>query len=448
MPEIAKHDGERKPGLSQEIEALFARARGDNPEECWLGAETAEASRWFFERMPNGSVEHYRIPRDDDYGDREDARSVIDQYNLSHDGEEKGGTMDFEQWMERTKGKPIISGRSIKVRWDALDPEIKIEKEVARSTSAKALTRMTFPDIKYVVPDIIVEGLTLLAGKPKIGKSWMLLDMAIAVAKGEYTLGDRDVLTGTERTPCNGIKCEQGDVLYCALEDNLRRLQSRLLKLLDGKASPERLDFVNEMPTLAKGGLDMVRAWITSKPHPRLVVIDTLAMVRDPAKRTQTTYEADYQSVKELHKLALDHRLAIIIVHHLRKAEADDAFDTISGTLGLSAAPDSVLVLARDSSGNVILHGKGRDLEEIEKAMIFDGERCTWYIEGEAADVKRSTERTMILNALAGADEPLGANDIAAETGMRAMNVRFLLRKLVAEGAIERAERGKYSLKK
>jgi hypothetical protein len=307
---------------------------------------------------------------------------------------------------------------------------------------------MTFPDIKYVVPGIIVEGLTLLAGKPKIGKSWMLLGMSIAVASGGYTLGDKDVTVGHERAPLDGIKCEEGDVLYCALEDNQRRLQSRLLKMLDGKPSPARLEFMTEMPRLAGGGLNVVHEWIAARKHPRLVIIDTLAMVKEPAKRNQTAYEADYASVVELRKLAAEHGIAIIIVHHLRKAEADDAFDTVSGTLGLTGAPDSILVLARDKGGNVTLHGKGRDLEEIAKAMIFDADFCTWRIAGEADEVRRSSESAAILDALAESpDEPLGANEIGAEIEMRPHNVRFLLHKLKKTGAIEKVSRGKYRLK-
>jgi RecA-family ATPase len=306
---------------------------------------------------------------------------------------------------------------------------------------------MIFPDIKFVVPDIIVEGLILLAGKPKIGKSWMLLDMAIAAASGGYTLGDKMVGTvkaDGERAPLNGIKCEQGDVLYCALEDNERRLKSRLLKLLQGRPTPARLDFITELPRLKLGGLKRIREWIAAKEKPRLVIIDTLAMVKEPAKRTQTAYEADYASVVELRQLAAEYGVAVIIVHHLRKAEADDAFDTVSGTLGLTGAPDSVLVLKRESNGSVVLHGKGRDLEEIEKAMIFEGEYCTWRIAGEADEIKRSTERGVVLNVIVESDEPVGIHDIMAETGMKSQNVRFLLHKLKKEGAIVKVERGKY----
>jgi RecA-family ATPase len=222
---------------------------------------------------------------------------------------------------------------------------------------------LTFNPIKYVVPCVIVEGLTLLAGKPKLGKSWLLLHMAIAVARGGFTLGD--------------IHCAEGDVLYLALEDNLRRLQARMTKLLGLQQWPSRLQFLCEMPRLAEGGLAKIKEWIAGAEHPRLVIIDTLAMVRMPNRKDQSTYDADYAAVKELRKLANEAGIAIVLVHHLRKADADDAFDTVSGTLGLTGAPDTILVLKRDTAGNIILHGRGRDLVEIEKAVTFNRDACT-----------------------------------------------------------------------
>jgi len=301
-------------------------------------------------------------------------------------------------------------------------------------THAEALKTMTFEPIKYVVPGIIVEGLTLLAGKPKIGKSWLLLHAANAVASKRFTLGT--------------THCPEGDVLYCALEDNLRRLQSRLTKLLGiARDWPARLEFQCEMPRLANGGLDFIRTWIKSKPHPRLVIIDTLAMVRAPKKRDDTNYADDYAAALELRTLATESGVAIVLVHHLRKADSEDAFDTISGTLGLTGAPDSVLVLKRDTSGTIILHGRGRDLSEIELAMAFDRDACTWRITGDAEAVRRSAERTAVVTAIDEAGEPIGPNDIAAEIGAKAGNVRFLLHKLVKEGAIEKAAYGKYRIK-
>jgi AAA domain/Transcriptional regulator, AbiEi antitoxin len=305
----------------------------------------------------------------------------------------------------------------------------------ASPTSAEALQNMTFPPIKYVVPGIIVEGLTLIAGKPKIGKSWLLLHTAIAVARGGFTLGD--------------IHCIECDVLYCALEDNLRRLQSRMTKLLGiSQPWPKRLQFRCEMPRLTEGGLDSIKQWIESVEHPRLIIIDVLTRVRPPRKKDQPQYDADYDSVVELRTLANAHGIAVVVVHHQRKMEADDPFDTISGTLGLTGVPDSVLVLKydRDGSGTVVLHGRGRDLAEIEKAISFNKSTCVWTITGEVPDVRASTERTAILAAMQEIGGPASANEVAAGAELKPGSVRKMLERMAKAGTIARIGRGKYQL--
>jgi AAA domain/RepB DNA-primase from phage plasmid/IclR helix-turn-helix domain len=298
-------------------------------------------------------------------------------------------------------------------------------------TTMETLKTMTFPPIKYVVPGILVEGLTLIAGKPKIGKSWLLLHAALAVARGGFTLGD--------------LHCVEGDVLYCALEDSERRMQSRATKLLGIVNDwPKRMGVCHSLPRLGDGGANIIRNWIETQPHPRLIVIDPLAMIRALKKIDESNYQSDYLALLELRDLANKFGVAVAVVHHLRKAEADDPFDTISGTLGLTGAVDSILALKRDSGGKYVLHGKGRDLIELEKALSFDRGACLWRIEGEAADLRRSAERTAILDAIAEAKEPLTPTDIAAATRMKVPNVKFLLRKLLDEGVIEKAAYGSY----
>jgi RecA-family ATPase len=306
------------------------------------------------------------------------------------------------------------------------------QKLLDKAKSLNVLEHMIFDPIKHVVPGILIEGLTLFAGKPKAGKSWLMLDIAIAVANSGFTLGD--------------LHCIQGDVLYCALEDSERRLQSRARKLSLG--FPERVTCVTEMPRLSAGGLDLIRAWIAAHPEARLVIIDTLAMVREGRKREDTTYDADYHAVLELRKLANDLKIAIVVLHHLRKADSDDVFDTISGTLGLTGAPDTILVLKYDGRISYTLHGKGRDLIDFEKALTFDRQSCRWRIVGEAAEVKRSAERNAILEAIREAGEPIGPGVIAAETGMRVVNVKKLVAKLFKEGAIEKPSYGHYSVRR
>lgn len=299
--------------------------------------------------------------------------------------------------------------------------------------TAEALMIKVFAPIKSVVPDIIVEGLTLFAGKPKIGKSWLLLHVAIAVARGGFTLGD--------------IHCKEGDALYCALEDNERRLKSRLGKLLGTQPGPKRLYFQTQMPRLAQGGLDFIKQWIENANQPRLIIIDTLAMVRAPKGKAQTDYDADYNAVLALRDLAAQRGIAIVVVHHLRKAEADDPFDTISGTLGLTGAPDSVLVLKREATGNIILHGKGRDLIDIEKALAFNRDSCTWTVAGEVHEVRATGERKAILAAMREIAAPASPSDIAAMARLKAVNVRRLLFKMAKDGLVLRMpEFGKYQL--
>jgi hypothetical protein len=161
---------------------------------------------------------------------------------------------------------------AIKTARDKYGPEKKIKAPLAPELLEPpifldALKEMQFEPLKFVVPTVIVEGLTLLAGKPKIGKSWLLLHAAINVARGGFTLGE--------------IKCPEGDAIYYALEDNKRRIKSRAMKLLGPTADwPKRLAIKCAMPRLSEGGLDVIKSWITSVKEPRFVVIDTLAMVR------------------------------------------------------------------------------------------------------------------------------------------------------------------------
>ena len=126
-----------------------------------------------------------------------------------------------------------------------------------------------FAPIKYVVPGVIVEGLTLFAAKPKTGKSWLLLHVALAAARNGFTLGD--------------IHCKEGDVLYCALEDNQRRMKSRLGKLLGTTAWPTRRRHQTRDEAARRGRARLTSTMDRERPHhPRMVIIDTLAMVRPP----------------------------------------------------------------------------------------------------------------------------------------------------------------------
>ncbi|MCK1335738.1 AAA family ATPase [Bradyrhizobium sp. 38] len=291
---------------------------------------------------------------------------------------------------------------------------------------------MEFEPIKYVIPGYVAEGLTILGGRPKLGKSWLALDWVVAVASGGQSLG---------------VKCEQGDALYLALEDNQRRLQDRLRvvlpKLKSMRPDLSRLRLEPEAPKIGEGLVEFLDAWRTRVDDPRLIVVDTLAMVRPPKGRNQDSYAADYAALSPLQQYASAHRLAVVVVTHVRKMEASDPLEMISGTNGLTGAADSIMVLDRAADGPK-LYGRGRDVEEVEKALKFDGGK--WSVLGNVDDVKRSGERRKIMDAMGSHGSKLSPKEIAEAAGMKVNNVSRLLAKMAAAGEVVKDGYGTYSV--
>jgi hypothetical protein len=303
--------------------------------------------------------------------------------------------------------------------------------------SAAELRKAVFDPISYILPGFITEGVTLLVGRPKVGKSWWILDVCLAVASGQPALSK--------------LRPESGDVLYLALEDGKRRLQSRLDKLLsNGNEWPESLKLVplGGWRRSDEGGLQDIADWCRSVKKPTLIVIDTLERFRKPANGKSPLYSADYEAITGLQKIANENRAAIVVLHHDRKSDAEDAFDTVSGTLGLTGAADTILIIKK-RNGGVVLYARGRDVEESETAMQFNKALCRWMLLGGAAEVQRSLERERITAALRASGGPLSVQDLVIEAEMRNRNATdILLSRLVKEGAIVRVARGKYALPK
>lgn len=294
---------------------------------------------------------------------------------------------------------------------------------------APALAGQDFAPVNWIVEGLIPEGLTLLAGKPKLGKSWLMLDVAVAVAGGGRVLG-RD--------------CRQGEVLYAALEDNPRRLGHRLRQLAPKADAPHGLHLTTEIERLEDGGLDDLRDWIAAAETPRLVIIDVFAKVRRVRAGNENLYDADYAATASLKALADETGVAVVVVHHTRKQAAeDDPLDAVSGSTGLTASTDTNLVLTRDAEG-VTLYVRGRDVEEAELAVRFDAEACRWEALGQAGRARMSDERKAVLEALAGADGPRGPSEIALANGLDPINVRQLMHRMAKAGEIGKAGRGLY----
>ena len=232
------------------------------------------------------------------------------------------------------------------------------------------LQTQVFPPIKWIVPDYLPEGLAVFAGKPKIGKSWWMLGVALGVARGTEVLGKF---------------VQQGDVLYCGLEDGKRRMHARVTKVLGHaiKQWPANFTFRERLNALDAGGLDTIEAWLVAHPNRRLVVLDTYGKVRGMKNAREEQYQYDYRLVGSLQELATKYSVAIVLVHHVRKSgDAEDILDTICGSTGIAGAADTPMVLGKTTHG-IRFYLRGRDVEEQDKLVEFDPETGLWSVTGD-----------------------------------------------------------------
>ena len=209
----------------------------------------------------------------------------------------------------------------------------------------------------YIVEHLLYPGLYILAGAPKIGKSWLALDLCLSVAEGE---------------PFLKHETHKGQVLYLALEDSLLRLQNRLYEFTEEPA--EGLQFSTLAKAIGSGLEQQLEDAKRRLPDLRLIVIDTLQKVR---RTVDVKYGSDYSELGALKSVADKLGVAILLIHHTRKEHDSDPFNMISGTTGLNGCADGSFVLTREkrSENSGTLHCTGRDIESAEIAVRFEGHR-------------------------------------------------------------------------
>lgn len=300
--------------------------------------------------------------------------------------------------------------------------------------SAADLLNREFPQPKFAVEGIIQEGVNILAGAPKMGKSWLGLNLAVAVSSGGYVLGS--------------IKVEQGDVLYLALEDGQRRLQGRLRSVLNGSSPSDKLHLATEWPTFDNGGLEKIEMWLQAHKAARLIVIDTLKRVRPKERMINNIYGQDYDALAPLSDLANRHGVSILVLHHTRKAQSDDPLDLVSGSTGLTGAADAILVLQRTrNEADASLFVTGRDVEERELALKWDVLIYAWRLLGNADEFCHSAERKEIIDLLRIHKEGMSPKKVADTLGRDSNATRQLIWKMSQGGGPLRAvKRGRYVL--
>lgn len=256
---------------------------------------------------------------------------------------------------------------------------LKKEEKVIDSITAKGLSIMELPKPHIIVKNLISQGFVIIAGQPKLGKSWLALDLCCCICNGYPFLGFE-----TTKSAC----------LYLALEDSFSRLKGRMEKLLDGKERPENLHLAIKCEPLNEGLIDQLEQKLKEYPDIKLIVIDTLQKVRGVQGKNQNSYDYDYKEIGKLKDFADKHNICILAIHHLRKMkDHSDPFNNISGTTGITGAADTSIVLYKDNfkDSNAIFVTESRDFESIQKILIFD--HYKWNVVGDYDGLDKELEK-------------------------------------------------------
>ena len=247
-----------------------------------------------------------------------------------------------------------------------------------KTYTIQELYKQPLEPVEYLVDGLLTPGLYILGGSPKVGKSWMALQLCLAVCGGKAFLGR---------------KTTQAEVLYLALEDGPQRLHSRALRLAD--TAPSGLHLCHRAAPIGQGLEQQIEAQLAEHPHIRLVVLDTLQKVRR-VSGSGMSYSSDYEDAGALKALADRNGICLLVVHHLRKMADDDPFNRLSGTNGLAGAADGTLILMRNKrqDGTATLYATGRDIEDVEEELEFAD--CQW----SRAVPQEQLRLTLVVNAL------------------------------------------------
>ncbi|WP_051753104.1 AAA family ATPase [Streptosporangium amethystogenes] len=306
--------------------------------------------------------------------------------------------------------------------------------------TGKWLDEQVFEPIHEVVPGLIPAGFSLFIGKPKIGKSWAMGGILLAAASGGLALGVIPV--GDPQT-----------VMYFALEDGDRRMQDRCRALLgEGVPIPERFNYLTTVPP---GQIVItIEAYLASYPETTLLVLDTLGKVMPNASPGESSYQRDYRIGGQLKRIAdMYPKLALVVIHHDRKAESSDFIDAVSGTQGLAGSADTIILLSRKrQSTDGLINVTGRDVAEGEYAVTMTDGRF-WKLDGEtlseaAKNVRKREESAglsetsnSILDYVGQHPEGVQAKDVVERFGKDAYT--YLDRQLKA-GRLVKPKRGLY----
>ena len=233
------------------------------------------------------------------------------------------------------------------------------------AVNANELMDMEFQPTGWLIEKLLGKGVYLLAGASKIGKSWLVLWLADRVSKGEKVWD---------------FKTAQCDVLYVSLEDTAQRIQRRLSEVTGGEA--DRVWIATEAELLGNGFEQQLGNFLAAHSGVGFVIIDTLQRIRQ-MKSEKYSYSGDYEVMTALKSIADRFNITILVVHHTRKEESEDAFNMISGTNGLMGCADGAMVLQKPSriGKTATLDVTGREVADLQLRLEFDDTKHWQFIE-------------------------------------------------------------------
>lgn len=293
-----------------------------------------------------------------------------------------------------------------------------------------------FPEPTWTVDEMLSAGVSVIGGAPKIGKSWLVLQLAHAVATGTQFLG-QDV--------------DQGGVLVLVLEGNKSFFQERVRKVLRDDR-PTNIHLAFDSDRLHSGLEDQIDDFLTGYPGTKLVIVDTLVRVHPRRASGRTQYQDDAATLRGMELLSRSHpEVAFLFVHHTREMDADDPLDALSGSRGLTGTIENGWILGKPKGvATPVLQTSGRNLPEPKKlAVEFDLETCLWSLKGDARKYPTGRTRRAIIEYLeqAGAEGSTSGDitkNIVETTGAQGSSVRKTLTRMCDAGQVQRTDGGVY----
>ncbi len=318
------------------------------------------------------------------------------------------------------------------------NPKTTEEHFMEEPESMRATQYANIPPTKWIIPDILPTGLTILAGEPKAGKSWLLLDLAYSINTGRPFL---------DRFPTN-----VGGTLYLALEDTREYMKERINDFMNGEDAPEAGFVAYDWEQFAdkdgdeNGCLTHLREWLSRHPEVDAVFIDTFHHLRPERRKIESEYDRDVRHLRNLKRFADELKIAIVITMHTRKADSPNKNDKISGTRGYTGTADLNWILERPDllrpDGEITMGGR-KVKRSFNGKLRFDDLQCRWIWQGEVSGGNQSDERQKMLTVMEQLDRPAGPTELAKLTGKTLASVKMLLPRMVERGLIDKSG-GKY----